>query len=99
LAVLVEDYPHKILGWHGPARRPSSVWALALREDWNGGKPIAAEQFERYRSLLRKYAREPLPWRRRLSYQVGRLLFGSALFGPYLDRDHWETECLTPSLP
>jgi SAM-dependent methyltransferase len=99
LAVLLEDYPHKILGWHGYRQRPAAVWALALREAWGGGGPVAPEQFEQYRRLLHKYAREPLPWRRRLSYQIGRMLFGSALFAPYLDREHWETECLTPSLP
>jgi SAM-dependent methyltransferase len=95
LAVLLEDYPHKILGWHGPRLRPAAVWALALGEDC---PPISAEQLEQYRRLLRRHARQPLPWRRRLGYQLGRLLFGSALFGPYLDREHWETECLTPSL-
>jgi SAM-dependent methyltransferase len=96
LAVLLEDYPQKVLGWHGATLRPAGVWALALREQQ---PPITAAQFEHYRGLLGRYCRQPLPWRRWLSYRVGRLFFGSALFAPYLDREQWETECLTPSLP
>ncbi len=31
--VLLEKYPSKILGWHGPKQRPANVWAMACRED------------------------------------------------------------------
>ncbi len=30
LGVLLDAYPSKVVGWHGPARRPASVWALAF---------------------------------------------------------------------
>ena len=33
LETLLEEYPSKILGWHGPKQRPAHVWALACRED------------------------------------------------------------------
>jgi SAM-dependent methyltransferase len=96
LEVLLEDYPSKILGWHGPAKRPAEVWAVAFREEH---PPITGAQFAQYRTLVRGYAREPLHWARRLRYGMGRWLFGRGPFAPYLDREQWETECLTPSLP
>jgi SAM-dependent methyltransferase len=96
LQLLLGDYPSKVLGWHGPLKRPAGVWALAFRE----GRPaVTAAEFDRYRTLLAEYAREPLPWGRRLRYRVGRWLFGRGPFAPYLDRERWETECLNPSLP
>jgi SAM-dependent methyltransferase len=95
LQVLLADYPSKIIGWQGPEKRPVSVWALAFREE---RPPIRQTQFDQYRALLTRYAREPLPWGRRLRYRVGRWLFGRGPFAPYLDRERWETECLNPSL-
>jgi SAM-dependent methyltransferase len=96
LEVLLADYPSKLVGWHGPLKRPAGVWALAFRE----GRPgIRAAEFERYRTLLGDYAREPLPWGRRLRYRLARCLFGPGPFAPYLDRERWETACLNPSLP
>src|SRR5205085_2657058 len=32
LQLLLADYPSRLLGWHGPPRRPLNVWALAFRE-------------------------------------------------------------------
>lgn len=90
--LLLQDYPNRVLGWHGPARRPADVWAVALRE---GRPPFGKEEFERYRSLLALYAREPLGWPRRLRYQVGRLLCGRRPFAPFLDRERWQTEWRT----
>jgi SAM-dependent methyltransferase len=86
--VLLAGYPQRILGWHGPRQRPASVWALAFRE---GRAPIGAEQFSTYRTLLGRYAREPLSWGRRLRYGVARLLCGRGHFAPYLDQERWET--------
>jgi SAM-dependent methyltransferase len=96
LQLLLEDYPSKLLGWHGPPRRPANVWALAFRERH---PPITQDQFEHYRGLLARHARQPLSWFRALRYRLGRLLCGSRPFAPYLDRDKWETECLNPTFP
>jgi SAM-dependent methyltransferase len=94
LKVLLQDYPTQIIGWHGPAKRPAGVWALAFRE---GRPPITPRQFEHYRELLRRYARQPLSWHRRWRYGLGRWLCGRGPFAPYLDQEHWETECRTLS--
>jgi SAM-dependent methyltransferase len=92
--VLLADYPNRLIGWHGPPRRPASVWALAFRE----ARPAIDEaRFEHYRTLLKRYARQPLPWRRHLRYRLGRWLCGRGPFAPFLDQEHWETECRTLS--
>jgi SAM-dependent methyltransferase len=92
LEVLLADYPSKILGWQGPAKRPAQVWALAFREK---RPPITRPQFERYRALLGEYARQPLSWGRKFRYRLARLLVGRGPFAPYLDQERWETECRT----
>ena len=76
LELLLEAYPNKILGWHGPVKRPASVWALAFRE---GRPPITRREFEHYRQMLSRYARQPLPRSRSWRYRLGRLLCGRAL--------------------
>jgi SAM-dependent methyltransferase len=96
LRVLLRDYPGRIVGWHGPARRPLNVWAVAFRE---AHPPVTAAQFARYRDLLGRYAHEPLSWRRRLRYRLGRWLCGRGPFAPYLEQDSWETECQPPPAP
>jgi SAM-dependent methyltransferase len=93
LAFLLEKFPTKILGWHGPARRPASVWALAFRE----ARPeITDAEFERYRQLLRRYARQPLSWGRQVRYRLGRWLCGRRPFAPFLEQERWETVCRIP---
>lgn len=89
LEVLLEPYPTRILGWHGSARRPANVWAVAFREE---AKPPTPQQFENYRRLLGCYAREPLPMLRKMRYQLGRLISGRRPFAPHLDRERWQTE-------
>jgi SAM-dependent methyltransferase len=91
LEMLLKDYPSKIVGWQGPPTRPANVWALAFRE---GGRPIRPSEYARYRSLMDRYAREPLPWLRRLRYWMGRLLCGRRPFAPWLDREQWQAHCL-----
>src|SRR6516165_10685017 len=62
LALLLEDYPQVIIGWQGPRRRPLHVWAAAFGEEYPA---LTAGQFERYRTLVGRYARQPLSWGRR----------------------------------
>ncbi|MGL4464906.1 MAG: methyltransferase domain-containing protein [Planctomycetia bacterium] len=89
LEVLLEKYPTRILGWHGPEKRPLNVWAAAFREE----ATVSAEQFAKYQELLRTRATEgPLPPVRRLRYELGRILCGSRPFACDLERDRWSTE-------
>jgi SAM-dependent methyltransferase len=90
LDVLLERYPNKVLGWHGPARRPANVWAIAFRENHPA---LEADRLKRYRALLGAHAREPISWGRRLRYRLARLLCGRRPLAPLLDRERWEIEC------
>jgi SAM-dependent methyltransferase len=91
LESLLEDYPSKILGWHGPRHRPLHVWALACR----ARRPAITEaQFARYQTLLAQYAHDAGDgWTRRLRYALAGLFCGRGPFAPYLDRNRWETIC------
>jgi SAM-dependent methyltransferase len=93
LKLLLERYPSQLIGWHGPARRPANVWALACRENHPG---IREEQVRLYRRRMDQYAREPLSPLRRLRYLLGRALCGSRPFAPWLQRDRWGLELVRP---
>ena len=94
---LLEGYPSKIIGWHGPRNRPANVWAVAFRDD---RKAITRDQFVHYRGLMAKYAREPeTSWTRRLRYRLAGLLCGRGPFAGYLDRNDWDSVCLNASVP
>lgn len=87
---LLEAYPSKILGWHGPKHRPANVWSLAFREK----RPaITAEQFAAYQTHLQEFAREPLSIGRRVRYGLASLMCGRGPFAPYLQRNRLETVC------
>jgi SAM-dependent methyltransferase len=86
---LLEKFPTRVLGWHGPERRPLNVWAAAFGEK---AKVPTESQLANYRRLLAEYAKEPVGWGRNLRYRLGRLLCGRRPFAPHLDREKWEIE-------
>lgn len=90
LELLLEQYPNKILGWHGARNKPADVWAVAFREEHPA---VTKTEFEQYQRLLRRHAHQPLRLKRTLRYQLARWLCGRGPFAPYLDQDRWETEC------
>jgi SAM-dependent methyltransferase len=88
---VLDDYPSKIIGWHGARRRPAHVWAVAFGP---GRAPITPEQFARHRTLVRRYAFQPeRSFTRGLRYRLASLLCGRGPFAPYLDRNHWDAQC------
>jgi SAM-dependent methyltransferase len=91
LKLLLEPYPSKIIGWHGPKTRPANVWAIAFRE----GRPAITErEYALYQTRMRQYARMPLPLGRKLRYWLSSLISGRRPFAPYLERERWQSECL-----
>jgi SAM-dependent methyltransferase len=94
--LLLQNYPSRILGWHGPRKRPINVWALAFGP---ARQPVTAAEFARYQTLLRRYAIQPLSTNRALRYRLGRWICGRRPFRFYLDQNCWETECRNHSLP
>jgi SAM-dependent methyltransferase len=96
LDLMLANYPSRIMGWHGPRKRPLNVWAVAFRD---GRPPITHAEFEHYRALLQTSARQPLALGRRLRYRLGRWLCGRRPFSFYLEQNCWETECRTQAPP
>jgi SAM-dependent methyltransferase len=92
LELLLADYPSRLTGWHGPAKRPANVWALALGEE---APPITGQQFDEYRECLARHAHQPLEWGRKVRYGLARVFCGRGPFAPYLDQEKWETRCQT----
>jgi SAM-dependent methyltransferase len=90
--LLLAPYPNKIIGWHGPVDQPGNVWGLAFREEH---PPVTAAQLAHYRDALRRHAREPLPFRRKLRYRLGQILFGRGPFAPWMLRERWQIEALS----
>ena len=89
--LLLDKLPTKIIGFHGPANRPLDVWAIAFGSDYS---QITEPQYQRFRQLVGQYARQPLPWKNRLRYRMGRLICGRGPFAPYLDAEHFDTELI-----
>jgi SAM-dependent methyltransferase len=96
LDVLLQNYPTRILGWQGNAKKPLHVWAVAFREDH---PPLTSGQIDLYRQKLSTYARQPLSAVQKIRYGLGRLLCGRRPFVPYLDQEKWEIVCQPPLLP
>jgi SAM-dependent methyltransferase len=86
---LLESYPTRLLGCHGPKRFPLNVWAVAFRE---GARPPTDDQLATYRAKMDEYAKEPLDWPRRVRYGLGRLLCGRRPFAPHFDREKRNAE-------
>src|SRR5262249_11660023 len=91
IKLLLADYPQRLLGSQGPAKRPAHIWAVAFREDC---PPITQEQYARYRQLIGRYARQPRAGVRAWRYRLGWLLCGKGPFAPYLEQERWQSECI-----
>ncbi len=88
LEVLLEAFPQRILGWHGPERRPANVWGLGFGSRY---APLSPQAFAAYQGLLARHGREPLSWGRKWRYRLGRVLCGRRPFAPHLDRERWQS--------
>jgi SAM-dependent methyltransferase len=87
--VLLEKFPQRLVGWHGAAKRPAAVWALAYREE---APELEPQRLALYRDRMHQYAHEPLRWKKKIRYHLGRLLCGMGPFAPYLHQDRWDLE-------
>jgi hypothetical protein len=94
--LLLADYPQRILGWHGPSKRPLNVWAVGFKP---AHPALAMDQFHRYKTLLGHYARQASRPSRLFRYRLARFLCGRGPFAPYLDREKWETRFHSGTAP
>ena len=84
--LLAEQYPTRLIGQQGPKTKPHNVWAVGFRSR------TTSERLSRFEECMRRYAREPLPWGRRIRYWLGRLVAGRRPFTPWLDRERWQVQ-------
>jgi SAM-dependent methyltransferase len=89
LQLLLQDFPQRLIGSHGPPKRPANVWAVGFGRDY---PPVKVDRIERYRELLHRHARERLRKGRWLRYHLARVLCGRGPFAPYLDQQKWNIE-------
>lgn len=73
LDMLLEDFPQRILGWHGPAKRPHKVWALAFGRQYN---PLSAAQLAHFHRVLARCSRRERRATRRMRAGLVRLIGG-----------------------
>jgi len=89
--LLLERLPTKIIGYHGPAKRPLDVWALAAGPEY---PTILESQHLQFRRLIAQYAHQKLHWAKQLRYRIGRVLCGRGPFAPFLDAEKFDTQLI-----
>ena len=89
--LLLDRLPTKIIGYHGPAKRPLDVWALAAGPEYPA---ITDSQHAQFRERIGRYARQPLAWRKLWRFRLGRLIAGRGPFAPYLDAEQFEMQLI-----
>lgn len=90
LDMLLEDqFPQRIIGQQGPAKRPSNAWAIGFGPEY---PTLSVTQIEQYQSELKRLARTParpsLTWR----YRLASIICGSRPFEEHLQRDRFSIE-------
>ena len=87
-SLLDEHYSEGIIGWHGPERRMTNVWALAYKKGGPGRICPTTEGL--YREALYDCAHEPMPLGRKVRYGLAALVAGRRPFAPWFDREKIE---------
>jgi SAM-dependent methyltransferase len=88
-SLLEERLPQRILGWQGPAKRPSNVWAVGFGR---ACPRLQEHDLARYRLALRRLAHSPSEPSRTFRYRLARLLCGRGPFNSHLERDRFCVE-------
>ncbi|QGJ70232.1 Class I SAM-dependent methyltransferase [Planctomycetales bacterium 10988] len=92
---LLQEYPSRLIGSHGPASRPLNVWAIAAGPEY---PPFTEDQKALFEKKVQSYARQPLRTGRKIRYQIAKLLCGGGPFAPKLKAETFRTEIFrTPS--
>jgi SAM-dependent methyltransferase len=87
LEVLLDPFPHRVLGWNGTDKRPNGVWAVAFK---NEAPKITPNHFHQFQINLNHWAKQPMAWTKKWRYRLGSWLFGKRPFAPYLERDQFK---------
>jgi hypothetical protein len=88
-SLLEDQFPQRILGWQGPAKRPSNVWTVAFGPAY---EQVSPDQIDSYTQSIRKHAHSPSEPGRTIRYTIARLFCGKGPFSPHLERDAFAIE-------
>jgi SAM-dependent methyltransferase len=88
-SLLDDHFPQRIVGYQGPAKRPSNTWALAFGREY---PRISEKQLAEYRRSITKLAHTPMKWGRLFRYRLASLLAGRKLFAAHLEQDQFHIE-------
>jgi SAM-dependent methyltransferase len=78
---LLDRCPTRIVGTQGSRTRPMHVFGLGFASD----AKVTDRQWERFRALTSRYAKEPVDWRTRWLFPLARAICGRRPFEPWLD--------------
>jgi SAM-dependent methyltransferase len=88
-SLLENQFPQRLLGQHGPAKRPANTWIVAFGPEY---PRVPEEQVRQYGGAIRKLARSPAEVSRTVRYRLARLLCGRGPFSAHLERDQFSVE-------
>lgn len=88
-SLLDDQFPQRILGQQGPAKRPSNTWAIAFGPEY---PTLSVTQIEQYQEALKRLANTPEKWGTSWRYRLGSLICGKSPFEDHLLRDHFTLE-------
>ncbi|HMP17039.1 MAG TPA: methyltransferase domain-containing protein [Gemmatales bacterium] len=88
-SLLGDLFPQRLLGYQGPAKRPSNTWVVAFGPEY---PRLRDAQLEQYRKNISALAKTPVRWGKLLRYRLGSFITGLRPFEAYLKRDHFQVE-------
>lgn len=88
-ALLEDQFPQRLLGQQGPAKRPSNTWALGFGP---AHPAITLSQIAEYQTAIGKMAHTPLSLMNRWRYRLASLIAGRKHFEGQLDADRFNLE-------
>ncbi|MEK6233931.1 MAG: class I SAM-dependent methyltransferase [Planctomycetales bacterium] len=91
LESLLQPYPTKIIGYHGPAKRPIHVWAIAAGPDY---PEITEEQSRAFQAEIQRRAPRPDSLSKQLRRRLAGVLCGRSLVAPQLESNSFHTRLL-----
>jgi len=89
--LLLDRLPAKLIGFHGPAKRPLDVWAVAAGSEY---PKFTEQQHEQFQFRIAQYARQRLPWHKHIRYRIARLIGGRGPFAAFFDAEKFDSQLI-----
>ncbi len=88
---LLASFPTKIIGYHGSAKRPIHVWAIAAGPDY---PKVTAQQHQAFQGRIQNLAPQPIAWSKRLRFRAAAMLCGRSFLAPKLESNQFQSELI-----